>query len=217
MGCVSVYTPARGEPDTLLVVHDGSDYLDYAGLAKVLDNLIADGTIAPVAAVLVDPRDRMAEYRASNRHADYLAREVVPFALTLTGSTRAVAMGASLGGVASLHAAWRHPGDFSGLILQAGSFVTEMGPFGRGHAFGPVIRFLQRFYAAPGRLPERIHISCGRFDGLIGDARRMASDLDALGVTVGYADNDTGHDWHGWRDLLREALIHAGETGEVPS
>ncbi len=212
-----LYRPADAEPEALLVAHDGSDYLDYAGFARVLDNLIDDGVLAPVAAAFVDPVDRMAEYRASSRHADFLADEVVPFAAAETGTIRAIAAGASLGGVASLHASWRHPGLFDGLILQAGSFVTELGPYGRGQVFMPVIRFLRGYEAAPGPVPNRVHVSCGRYDGLIGDARRMARRFADRGADVGYADNAAGHDWAGWRDLLRAALLHVvGREGFSP-
>lgn len=208
---VHIYQPAFGDPEMLLVVHDGSDYLDYANLGRVLDNLIAAESIPPLAAVMVDPRNRMDEYRASPRHASFVAEEVVPFALAETGATQPVAMGASLGGVASLHAAWLHPGVFSGLILQAGSFVTSLGPFGRGHVFTPVVKFMEKYSSSPGRPPERVHVSCGRYDGLIGEARVLAEQLRSLGVDVGYADNGAGHDWHGWRDLLRDALIHVSD------
>ena len=117
-------------------------------------------------------------------------------------------MGASLGGVASLHAAWSHPGTFDALVLQAPSLVSGLGPYGRGATFAPVVRFEKRFLAAPGDLPERVHISCGRFDGLINEARQWRDYMDRRGVTVGYADIASGHDWHAWRDLLRASLVH---------
>lgn len=204
-----IYRPPTGAAAALLVVHDGDDYLQYAGLAKVLDNLIAAGDVPPVAAVLTDPGDRFAEYRASAAHAAHLLEEVVPMGQAATDTDRIIAMGASLGGVAALHAAWSHPGVFSGLLIQAGSFIAELGgPFARGPVFAPVARFMRSFRARPGPVPERIHLSCGRFDGLINEARTMAEELAALGATVGYADNAAGHDWHGWRDLLRPALVH---------
>lgn len=202
-----VYRPVV-PPEALLVVHDGDDYLQFASMAKVLDNLIGAHDIAPVAAVFVDPGDRMAEYRADRRHAEHIVGEVLPFARAETNASRAVAIGASLGGVASLHAAWSHPGVFDALVLQAGSFVTQLGPFGRGPVFRPVIDFMRRFAAAPGELPGQIHVSCGRYDGLIGEARMMSERFSALGVDVGYADVPAGHDWHAWRDLLRQALMH---------
>lgn len=206
---VHIYTPAAGDARALLVVHDGDDYLRFAGLAKVLDNLIAAGEIPPVAAVLADPDNRLAEYRASPAHAAHIVEEVIPLAVREVATSHVVGMGASLGGVAALHAAWTYPGAFAGLILQAGSFVAELGgPFDRGPVFGPVTRFMARFNSQMRPLPARIHVSSGRFDGLIGEARRMADTLTERGVDVGYADVAAGHDWHTWRDLLRSGLIH---------
>lgn len=205
---VHLYRPVGDRPRALLVVHDGSDYLEFANLVRVLDNCIAAGDIDPVAAVLTDPVDRMGEYRGNTEHADHVVNEVLPFARAEVGAVPAIAMGASLGGVASLHATWSYPGTFDGLILQAGSFVTELGPHGRGPVFNPVIRFMRRFSDTPRPLPERIHLSCGVFDGLIAEARTMADRLDRRGVAVGMAENLAGHDWRAWRDLLRPALRH---------
>jgi len=203
-----MYTPFKGQPDTVIVVHDGDDYLQYAGLAKVLDNLIHDGEIPPVAALLIDSGDRFGEYRGAARHATHLIEEVLPAARAFTGATSFIAMGASLGGVASLHAAWSHPGTFAGLVLQAPSLVSALGPFGRGAVFEPVVRFMRRFQAAPGALPARVHISCGRYDGLINEARRSCDFLQHAGVNVAIAEVAAGHDWSAWRDTLRPALRH---------
>lgn len=204
-----LYTPPTGDPVPLLVVHDGSDYLDFTGLASVLDNLIAAGDIPPVAAVFTDPVDRFGEYRASNRHAAYLVEELIPAVEQHTGVSSRIAMGASLGGVASLHAAWTHPGVFDGLILQAGSFVRALGgPHARSVVFRPVINFMERFLSDPGTLPTRIHLSCGLYDGLVDDNRWLAEQLSHTEVAVGHAEVASGHDWHGWRDLLRPALMH---------
>lgn len=205
---VHLYRPVGERPRALLVVHDGSDYLEFANLVRVLDNCIAAGDIDPIAAVLTDPVDRLAEYRADPAHAEHLVTEVLPFARFEVGEVPAIAMGASLGGVASLHAAWEHPGAFDGLILQAGSFVTELGSFGRGPVFNPVMRFMRQFSENPRSLPERVHLSCGVFDGLINEARTMAERLDRRGLSVGMAENLAGHDWRAWRDLLRPALRH---------
>lgn len=209
-----VYLPAVGRPGRLLIVHDGDDYLQFARLGLVLDNLIAGGELPPVAAVMVEPGDRMAEYRADPTHAEYLVREVVSLGRRETGADEVVVMGASLGGVASLHAATTHPGEFAGLILQAGSFVTAQGPHGRGPVFAPVIRFMKRFLEGSAPVPPRIHVSCGRYDGLIAEAEMMRDVLARRGAEVGYADVLAGHDWHAWRDLLRPALNYVvGEPG----
>jgi enterochelin esterase family protein len=123
---------------------------------------------------------------------------------------RRIVLGASLGGVASLHAAWRHPGVFSALILQSGSFVAALGGrHRRGPVFAPVVSFMMEFAAEPGPLPERIHVSCGRFDGLIADNRALVAQLNERDVDVGFEEAPDGHNWENWRDRLRAGLIHA--------
>ena len=214
-----LYLPADPgtEPLPLVVAHDGSEYVEFAALAVVLDNLIARGELPPVACVLSDPQDRTREYTGDDRQADHLVNEVVPTVRerVAVDSGRLVALGASLGGVASLHAAWRYPGVFSGLICQSGSFVTRLGgPYRRGPVFAPVVEFMAAFAANPGDLPPRVHLSCGRFDGLIGDNRIFAQQLRDLGVDVVSETVPDGHNWENWRDRLRAGLVYA-ITGNV--
>ncbi len=209
-----VYLPAfdTNGPLPLLVAHDGCEYDEYAALTTVLDNLIAGGEIPPVACVLSDPVDRMAEYTGDDRHAEHIVHELIQAVarrITLDPD-RVVALGASLGAVASLHAAWRHPSVFSALILQSGSFVTALGgKHRRGQVFEPVVEFMLAFLERPGRLPARMHLSCGRFDGLITENRRLSSHFRALGVDVEFEEVPDGHNWENWRDRLRGGLVHA--------
>ena len=66
-------------------------------------------------------------------------------------------MGASFGGVASLHTAWRYPEQFGSLLLQSGSFAfSELGRHQRGPVFDPVVRFMNEFREHSGRPAERI-------------------------------------------------------------
>jgi enterochelin esterase family protein len=210
---VGLYSPATADdaPLPLLVAHDGAEYAEYAALTVVLDNLIAVGELPPVACALSDPHDRNREYTGDDRHADHLVHELIPAVSDRTpiDPGRLVALGASLGAVAALHAARRHPGTFSGLILQSGSFVSALGgPHRRGPVFAPVVEFMHAFTATPGGLPGLIHLSCGRFDGLIAENRALAPRLRALGIDVGYEEVPDGHNWENWRDRLRAGLLH---------
>ena len=78
---VQLYLPARfrrAATYPLLVVHDGSDFLQYAAAKTVLDNLIHRLDVAEVVVAFVDPHDRLAEYANSAGHARYVTRELVP-------------------------------------------------------------------------------------------------------------------------------------------
>lgn len=208
-----IYLPAGAGPDPLplLLAHDGSEYAEYAALTVVLDNLIASGDLPAMACVLSDPQERTAEYTGDHRHADHLVAELIPAVAERVAidPTRRIALGASLGAVASLHAAHRHPGTFSGLVLQSGSFVTALGGRHRGGpVFEPVVAFMREWLEDPGQLPPQIHVSCGRFDGLIAENRAMAALFENLGVDVGYREVPDGHNWENWRDRLRAGLTH---------
>ncbi|HEX2705786.1 MAG TPA: alpha/beta hydrolase-fold protein, partial [Candidatus Lustribacter sp.] len=59
---VRVYLPARFQGSVrypLLVVHDGTDYLEYASAKPVLDNLIHRLDVAPLVVAFIPPGDRL--------------------------------------------------------------------------------------------------------------------------------------------------------------
>ena len=211
---VQVYLPARfrrRRQYPLLVVHDGSDFLTYAALATVLDNLIHRLLIPPMVVALTDPGDRLIEYAGDTRHADHLATELIPqlersLPLEGTPSTRGL-MGASFGAVASLHAAWRHPGYFGRLLLASGSFAfSDIGPHSRGPTFDPVVEFINAFRNDPGPCAKRMFLSCGIYESLIYENRSMLPLLRDAGVQVRYEEVRDGHNWENWRDRLKSAL-----------
>jgi enterochelin esterase-like enzyme len=212
---VTLYLPARLQRTgryPLLIVHDGADYLRYAAAKTVLDNLIHRLDVAETIAAFVHPGDRLAEYANSAAHARYLTAELVPrleAELPLAGapSSRCL-MGASFGAVAALSTACRYPGSYGSLLLQSGSFVfTDIGhDHGGGPAFEPVVRFVNRYRAAPRRVADRVFVSCGVYEPLIIPNRSMIPTFEAAGMAVRYVEARDGHSWENWRDRLREGL-----------
>lgn len=211
---VPVYLPARFRPTRrypLLIVHDGSDFLRYAGLKTVLDNLIHRLEIPPVIAAMTDSSRRLIEYADDANHARYLAGELLPalearYPLARTRDARCL-LGASFGAVASLSAAWRHPGVFGNLCLLSGSFAfTDIGAHDRGPVFDPVVDFVNAFRANPGRPSERIYQACGIYESLIYYNRSLFPLLQATGMNVRFTEVRDGHNWENWRDRLREGL-----------
>jgi len=211
---VQVYVPARFRRNRrypLLIVHDGNDYLRYAELKTVLDNLIHALEIPPLLAAMVQSPDRLQEYAADDRHARYLAEDVLPFMdsrypLLDEPASRAV-MGASFGGVAALHAAWRYPDLYGCLLLQSGSFAfSDFGRHRRGAVFDPVVRFMNEFRERPGCPVERIYMSCGIYESLIYENRSLVPRLQAQGIDVRFDEVRDAHNWENWRDRLRIGL-----------
>ena len=211
---VEVYLPALFRPRRqypLLVVHDGHDYLRFARFKSVLDNLIHRLEIAPMIVALTSSPDRLNEYAADPRQADFLADELVPtlakrYPLVDRADAR-VLMGASFGAVASLSAAWRRPGFYGGLLLQSGSFAfSDIGKHGRGPVFDPVARFVNAFRENPGHPCDKVFVSCGIYESLIYENRSLVPVLQATQMALRYVEARDGHNWDNWRDRLREGL-----------
>lgn len=228
---VTLYLPARFRmqlsPDghaprkryPLLVVHDGGDFLEYASMKTVLDNLIHRLDMAETVVAFTYPGDRLVEYPNNAAHARFITSELIPlleeeYPLIGRPSGRCL-MGSSFGAVAALSTAVRNPDSFGSLLLQSGSFVfTDIGDdHGGGPAFDPVVKFMNRYRARPTRVAERLFISCGVYEPLIVQNRSMVPVFTDAGMRVNYVESRDGHNWESWRDRLRDGLswIFPGE------
>jgi enterochelin esterase-like enzyme len=210
-----VYLPARFRKTrryALLIVHDGHDYLRYAALGPVLDNLIARLEIPDMVVALTSSPHRLVEYASDERHARFLTDDLVPHLekkFPLDGRPQArCLMGASFGAVAALSTAWRRPGFYGRLLLQSGSFTfTDIGERNhRGPLFDPIVAFINQFRAHPMAVAERIFVSCGMYESLIYENRSLVPMLQSTGMDVRYVEARDGHNWENWRDRLREGL-----------
>lgn len=219
----TIYLPHgydRDRPYPMVIVHDGSDYDDFAGLTVALDNLIDEGAIPPLVAVLIQTGDRMGEYPRGRRHARYVVKELLPVieaGYAVSGDARdRVLLGASLGAVASLSTAYRYPGVFGGLVLKSGSFVLDREKLkARPHpVFEHTARLVEVLKRAPGLEGVRAFVSTGELEGLASDNRALAEVLADRGIEVLFQSSWDGHHWHNWRDQLRDALtwVLGGDT-----
>jgi len=211
---VRVYLPARFREHRrypLLIVHDGQDYVRYASLKTVLDNLTHRLEIPPMVVALIDSPRRLETYAADDSHARFLTEELVPamerhYPLLRRPESRGL-MGASFGGVAALHAAWRNPGVYGRLLLQSGSFAfSDIGEHRRGPLFDSVASFVNELRENPGRPSSRVFLSCGTYESLIYENRSMFPLLQSTGMDVRFVEARDGHNWENWRDRLREGL-----------
>ena len=211
---ITIYKPARYDESRrypLLIVHDGGDFLRFAAMKTVLDNLIHRDEILPMIVCFTHPGDRLVEYPDDPRHIAYIADELLPkleYHLPLYGTpAHRCLTGASFGGVAALSVAFRRPGVFGRLLLQSGSFAfTDIGHHERGPAFDPVVKFMNTFRREPGKPSQRVFASCGMYETLIYENRSIVPLLQATGMDVRYRWAPDGHNWENWRDRLREGL-----------
>ncbi|MEX1044371.1 MAG: alpha/beta hydrolase-fold protein [Acidimicrobiia bacterium] len=195
------------EPLPLLVLHDGSDYRAHANLEAVLGAAIHAGRLPFLRVALLDPRHRDVEYSADASHAAHVVDEVLPRLRTRVGvGGQCVIGGASLGAVASWHAAWSRPGAFTGMVLQSGTFA-----FGRHTELPdamatPIQTFVEHAMKDPRLGSIGVGQTCGRFESLIDWNRSVADVIGGSAPSHSYQERWTGHDWGAWSDTLVDAL-----------
>ncbi len=198
-------------PLPLLIVHDGPEYAQFSSLVRLLDHLVDFGEVPELRAALVPPPGNRNEmYSASARYANALAADLVPGVVAQAPTNRPpVLLGASLGALAGLHAHFRNPGLFGGLVLQSGSFFRrrfdsyESG-FGR---FARITRFVGQVHGRRGFAPRiPTAITCGTAEENLDNNRALADALDRRGWDVRTTWHPDAHNWISWRDSLHPHL-----------
>ncbi len=209
-----MYVPAEARPGKrypLLIVHDGRDFLHFASMKTVLDNLIHRHEVAPLLVCFTSGVDRNTEYAANPVHADHLSNELLPALEArypiLPGAQHRGLMGASFGAVASLYAKAQHPDVWGRLLLQSGSFAfTDIGDHQRGALWDPIVRFINGFRESQQHLHARVYASCGTFESLIYYNRSLVPLFAKRTDDFLFTEAPDGHNWINWRDRLREGL-----------
>jgi enterochelin esterase-like enzyme len=187
----------------LLVILDGPEYQKQMRLLPLLRRLVERGEVRPHRVALVRPEDRMETYSASAVYARALAAALDDVAGP--GRGRRVGVGASLGGLALLHAHRTQPQAFSGLFLQSGSYFTRHSDphearFGR---FTRVDRFVGSVLR--GRRNERqvpTTITCALDEENYVNNAAVARALAEQGYPVDFHAARGGHDWPTWKRAL---------------
>jgi glucan 1,4-alpha-glucosidase len=203
---VQVYLPpgyARGaQRYPVLYAQDGTDAVELGRAAEIADRMITEGKVAPFIIVFIDPVDRMKEYWADDRFADWMARTLVPlvdgrYRTRATREGRAL-LGASLGGVISVWTALRHPAVFSRVGGHSTAFQIDE---------ERLLASLARLDAATRRkFPLRFYLDAGRYEPPIYETTRRANlTLRARGYPVTYREAPVGHNYIAWRDRLADA------------
>jgi enterochelin esterase family protein len=202
---VYLYRPAAAGPYPLLVVLDGQDYRRRAKLTNMLDHLIAQDRIRPLALALLHHggRARGVEYACSEATLGVLTEYVLPLARRELDLVDVEAqpgaygvLGASMGGLMALYAGLRMPHVLGHVLSQSGAFTLG--------DHDTVVWDLVRH--GP-RRSLRIWMDVGRYEWLLDCNRRMHDLLVERGYEVRYQEYNTGHNYPAWRDRLPEALL----------
>jgi len=204
-----------GADAPLLVAHDGPEYAEYSRLTRFLDVMSWEERIPPLRAALIQPVDRNETYSASAIYAAALARELLPEISRHAPHKRRIGMGASLGGLAMLHAHRRHPKLFDGLLLQSGSFFRQRSD--KQESTFPRYRRITRFVGTvlrglEGARTIPVAITCGTAEENRANNETMAAALQAQGYPAWVSLVRDAHNWTCWRDAFDPhlpALIEA--------
>jgi len=214
-----------GEPLPLLVVHDGPEYADLAQLLRYVTTLARIEPGLRCRVLLLQPVDRDRSYSASPAYARALVTRMLPKVTDAAVTAgRPVGVGASLGGLAMLHAASSYPGTFAGVFSQSGSFFrprTDGMERGYRH-YNRIVRFVDGIDADPQRLADlHVTMTCGTGEENLANNRSLTRRLTRQGVPTQLIEHPDGHNYTGWRDCLDPGLrllLRAawGRTGNTP-
>ena len=206
----SIYLPTSFEKaGTLPVIYvtDGYEYLhpQLGNMTTVLDNLIAEKKIKPIAAVFVDHREpinrsnnrRMNELAMNSQYLDFFTNELMPeiernFPVSKLASERGI-MGTSMGGLAATYFAFTKPGVFGLVGIQSPAFWTK-----------PQIYQLCTNQVAPS---VKISMTSGVINDTSKESRKMKEVLEANSCIYHYREVNEGHSWGNWRNLIDDVLI----------
>jgi enterochelin esterase family protein len=205
-----IYTPPgyrRTAQYPLLVLFDGDR--NWTWMPKILDLMIARRQIPPLLVVMTDesvPSIRTSELPCNTDFADFLAKELVPWARRGYDATaspqRTIVAGSSYGGLAAVFAGLRHPEVFGNVISLSGSFWWK--PEGTAQSewlvrqMGDSPKLLLRFYQEVGLMEVGF--------GQIESNRHMHQALVAKGYPTGYAEFDGGHSFLTWSQGMVRGL-----------
>jgi enterochelin esterase-like enzyme len=209
---VTTWSPAGArtdEPLPLLVAHDGPEYDALASLTRYLAVGVEEKWLPRLRAALLAPGPRDRWYSANTRYARALRFVVIPALSRRFATTVRVGMGASLGGLAMLHAHCRHPDTFGALFLQSGSFFCPR--FDDHERRFPYYQRVVQFVAGvqAGRLPPRrvpVALTCGVIEENAANNRLMASALRAGGYQATLREVPDMHNYTAWRDAFDPQL-----------
>jgi enterochelin esterase family protein len=140
---VWVYVPAQlraRQPAPFIVAQDGHLYVNR--LPRILDALIHQGRVPPMAAILVDSgggdaqgSQRGLEYDTlSGLYGDFIETEVLPRVVAQTGVALATdpdaraTLGVSSGAACAFTMAWFHPDRWRRVLSYSGTYVNQQSP-----------------------------------------------------------------------------------------
>jgi len=213
-----VYTPPGYDPrlpalyPVVYLLHGFGDreeaWIDAGRANTIVDNLIAQGRIAPI--IVVMPYGHPVPVETGTRSKDYGARNTAAMEKDLLGEViplvardyradprpgkRAI-VGLSMGGGQALAIGLGNPGIFK----WVGAFSAAAPDRDLEVAFADVIR-------SPADRPSLVWIAVGRDDSLLKRNEAFHAWLDKEGIAHTWTVSDGAHEWPVWRSYLPQFL-----------
>ncbi len=214
---VDIWEPPDTDPEErlpILIAHDGPEYAEHSALTRLIEAMLAENRLPPMRVALLQPIDRDETYSASATFARALVHEVIPAvdAIAPTSHVRSMraGMGASLGGLAMLHAHRRSPASFGALFLQSSSFFRQR--YDKHESGFPRFRRISRFVGSVLSVEEWAHpipitMTCGTVEENLANNRAIKDALTKQGYPVTFVENRDAHNWVAWRDCFDPYLV----------
>jgi enterochelin esterase-like enzyme len=211
---IYLYKPPIDDRVPLVVVWDGQDYLKRVKLNIMVDNLIAEQRIRPVAMAFVSnagQKSRMSEYACNDATLGFLMTGVIPLAtreLNLLEPHRFPGefgiMGASMGGLMAIYTGARIPQVFGKVLSQSGAF-----------SWGDFDTVVFDLLSHPEERELNIWMDVGTYDltGLLEANRKMRDLLVECKYRLTYHEYHAGHNYPAWRDDVWKGLEVLYGTG----
>ena len=212
-----VHVPAGLDPATpapLLLVWDGGIYAHLLSCGTILDNLAAEGATPPMVTVFChypDDATRNAELAGNPLFEQMVLEELLPWVRehwnVTTDPRRTILLGSSLGGLASILLAYRHPELAANVVAQSGSFGWHPDEPDRTD-------WAADHWLVDGPVDCRLWLEMGLYETQPGPHGRSGYDhtqqflaaARTRGTDVVYRDYTGGHDYLCWRATFPRAL-----------
>jgi enterochelin esterase family protein len=194
---------ANNEAVPALIMFDGDMWMRTGRFHETLDNLIADGEIPPLYALLVETDDiaaRWGELSEDSGVEDFVADNLLPWARGRWPITddpaRTIVAGQSLGALTALWMAAKRPDSAKNVIAQSASLWR-----------GSLMERLSGEESPLRDFTGRIYFECGKQEWvLLPLNRKLARLLKARGAMHRYVEYNGGHDYACWRGGIADGL-----------
>lgn len=206
---VRIYLPANYDPSQsypVVYTADGSAWEEIIGLPTILDNLISDGTITPVIAVMIDTApNRRSWYYYNPEYLNYLQKAIEyvdSHYATFSSPDKRVHIGSSAGGRTAYYTALERPD----LILNLGLFSPS---------FSGSPSFFEPYFSGAKRPNKKIRIwmCAGTYEQVLyQDALIMERYFKKVGLSTTTNYSHEGHSFGNWRNQASAMLKHYFST-----